>query len=77
MLHIVTAAHSSFEDPGPAQNCETLSDDIHQLACQWRSIVSAQSDTEKFDQITDEWEQVTTKVSASDARENCLMVSSG
>ncbi|KAA8563673.1 hypothetical protein MFRU_052g00500 [Monilinia fructicola] len=38
ILSVVTATFPSFENDGPSENCQILSNSVDDLACQWRSI---------------------------------------
>lgn len=38
ILHVVTATFPSFESDGPSQACNESSDDVAELACEWRAL---------------------------------------
>ncbi|RAL60872.1 hypothetical protein DID88_010196 [Monilinia fructigena] len=38
ILSVVTATFPSFENDGPSENCQILSNSVDDLACQWRNI---------------------------------------
>lgn len=53
ILYVVTATFPSFDGEGPSQDCHQLSDDVAELACQWRAmnIPTADQDGNRMDEL--------------------------
>ncbi|QSZ37854.1 hypothetical protein DSL72_008954 [Monilinia vaccinii-corymbosi] len=55
ILRVVTATFPSFENDGPSQNCQRLSNAVDDLACQWRSITQSLAGLKTNEQDHNAW----------------------
>ncbi|CZT05818.1 probable GPI ethanolamine phosphate transferase 3 [Rhynchosporium agropyri] len=61
ILGVVTAAFPPFKGASHSNNCKDLSEDIDQLACQWKIIDETEPSLKDKDYDIDVWIQITTK----------------
>jgi ethanolaminephosphotransferase len=62
ILSVITATFPSFEVAGPSQNCRQSSDDVTELACEWRAITETLPTPSDEDQDCEAWLLSVTKV---------------
>jgi ethanolaminephosphotransferase len=55
ILSVITATFPSFEIAGPSQNCQESSDDVNELACEWRAITQTLPVPADEDQESEAW----------------------
>jgi len=55
ILSVITATFPSFEMAGPSQNCRESSDDMTELACEWRAITETLPAPADKDQDCEAW----------------------
>ncbi|TVY57177.1 GPI ethanolamine phosphate transferase, partial [Lachnellula suecica] len=61
IFSVVTATFPSFESEGPSQNCGELSNNVDELACQWRGIIKATPAFGNEDPDIDLWVEAISK----------------
>jgi ethanolaminephosphotransferase len=62
ILSVITATFPSFEMAGPSQNCRESSDDVTELACEWRAITETLPAPADEDQDCEAWILSVTRV---------------